>query len=600
MRGSKKDDMRSFAAAIKYCISLSWETSPLYTFLRGLVYLATAFLPFASMYASKRFIDILAAAQQLPQAFMNALLLLLVICLARILSSLLSRINQYVQSIHNELITKEIQMRLMAKSMTIDLEFFDAPDYMDAMQATMVDSMALANIIWNIFLGGSSVASLASAFIMLGAENWFFPIILVIAAIPSALTSRKYAKTLYEWHLGHMNDERKLSYLQSLASHRVFAGDVRLFNLKDYLLERYKGIWRVLISGRKRMMKRQLAATLLTLLMPETCAFIMLLIITRGIFDGNNTVGDYTLYSGLLATLVASLSSAIGAIASVYEDKLKVNTVKRFEARENRVHDTGKETLKGDIQIEFRNVRFRYPGTERDVLKGLSFEIRAGEKICLIGINGAGKSTIIKLLLRFYDVTEGQIIINGKDIREYTLASLRRGFSTFFQQYDKFAFSMRDNVQISDLEMADGGDSAVLEALHKVGAQGLLNKAPHGLDTPLSRMFSPDGIELSGGESQKIALARAVYRKCSMIIFDEPSASLDPEAEMELFESMQELFCGKTALFTSHRLSIVHLADRIFMLENGSILEAGSHEELMVLDGRYAKLYMLQASKYRV
>ncbi len=589
-----------FLSALIYCIRLSWDTSPLYTLMRTFAYLANALIPFITLYASKFLLDMLAQAAYIERAFSDVVFLLIIISVASALKLMINRVIQYAQNIHNEMMSNTIQMGLMTKSMSIDMEFFDSPDYMDAMQATMVDSYALTNIVWNIFSGVSSIVSLVSAFIMIGAENWLYSIILTLASIPSAFMSRKYTNALYNWRLSHTKEDRKMGYIQSLAGHRVFAGDVRLFDLKNYLVNRYQGIWSLLIMGRKKMMKRQLTAALLTAMLPEICVFIVLIYITKGIYDGNNTVGDYSLYSGLLGTLTGSLTYAIDAIAGIYEDKLKVDTVKRFESRKNHVLDKGDKILEGDMDIEFRNVGFHYPNTERYVLKNLSFRILPKEKICLVGVNGAGKSTIIKLLLRFYDVSEGQILINGSDIRDYTLKSLRRSFSTFFQQYDKYAFTLRDNIRISDLEAEDESDERIFETIASVGAQEVLNKASKGLDTWLSRMFDPNGFEPSGGEAQKIALARAVYRTCSTIIFDEPSASLDPVSEMNLFENMQQIFMDKTALFTSHRLSIVHLSDRIFLLENGNILEQGSHEELMALRGQYARLYSLQAEKYKV
>ena len=393
---------------------------------------------------------------------------------------------------------------------------------------------------------------------------------------------------------------RKMHYVQSLASNKIFASDIRLFDLREYLVKRYQDIWHLLLYGRKKLLKQQLAVTLTTELLPEVLIFAILVLITRNIFVGLNTVGDYMLYSGLLATMARSLSYAIDAIASIYEDKLKIDTIKKFEARTNSVPDTGTKELGGDLEIEFRGVSFKYPKTERMILNDLSFRVSPQEKICLIGINGVGKSTIIKLLLRFYDVTGGSIIVNGFDIKEYSLNSLRRCFSTFFQQYDKYAFSLRENIGISDLSRLDEGDAGVMEALKKVDGLPLLMKGAHGLDTSLSRFYDPNGMELSGGEAQKIALARTIYRDCRMIIFDEPSSSLDPVSEAALFENMKLLFKGKSALFTSHRLSIVHLADRIFMLEDGRVTESGSHKELMKLDGEYAKLYILQSKKYEV
>ncbi|MDR2600654.1 MAG: ABC transporter ATP-binding protein/permease [Oscillospiraceae bacterium] len=572
----------------------------MYTLIRLAAYILNSMLPFVSLFASRFLINILVHSEHLAHPFRNAIFLLLLISVVVLLRGIINNILQYAQNIHNEQMNNKIQISLMEKSMTVDMEFFDSPDYIDAMQAVSMDSMALPNIVWNIFAGLSSIISFLSAFFILGIENWIYPIILTIGAFPSAILSHRYIELLYKLKLSHINEERKMSYIQSVTNNKLFASDIRLFSLREYLIIRYQNIWTHLIVGRKVLLKRHLIAILFVSLIPEVLSLIILIVITRGIIDGVSTVGDYTLYAGLLATLVGSLAYAISSVARIYEDKLKVDTIKKFESRKKSVLDEGQKTLEGEINVEFKNVSFSYPKTNHCVLNNLSFKIKSKEKICLIGINGAGKSTIIKLLLRFYDVTEGQILINGVDIKEYNINSLRKNFSTFFQEYDNYAFTMRENVIISDLEYTDCQDKRVLEALKKVDALNILQKSDKGLDTPILRLFDINGLELSGGEAQKIALSRAVYRTCKCIIFDEPSSTLDPISELNLFESMKDLLKDKSALFTSHRLSIVHLSDRILLLNNGCITESGSHRELMELNGEYAKLYTLQASKYEV
>jgi ABC-type multidrug transport system fused ATPase/permease subunit len=589
--------IKTFQTALAYCIRLTWNTSPLYAIVRAFVYLANALLPFTTIYASKYLIDTLSIAAN--RDFNKAVILLFVICGIQVIRTLLNKLSQYIQNIQNELISNKIRLTLMEKTMSMDMEYFDSPDYMDMLQAVNIDSYALQNIVWNMFTGASGIVSLLSAWIMISTENWLFALIVTVAAIPAAVMSQKYTKALYGWRISHTGEDRKMNYIQSVANQRVFAGDVRLFGLKDYFVSRYQDIWELFISGRKKLMKKQLISAMITSFLPEICVFFILVQVVKGIFDGTNTVGDYTLYLGLLVTLTSSITIAIDAIVAIYEDKLKVDTVSSFESRQNSVADNGKKELIGNIDIEFINVGFRYPNCDNYVLKDLSFRIESNEKICLIGVNGAGKSTIIKLLLRFYDVTEGQILINGHDIREYSLRSLRRSFSTFFQQYDKYAFSIRDNITLSDMNKENNSDTNVKKAINQAGADELLNRAKLGLDTYLTRMFDTNGIETSGGETQKIALARAIYRDCSAIIFDEPSSSLDPVSESELFEHMQKLFKSKTAIFTSHRMFIVHLADRILHLDSGKIIEQGAHEELMKNNEQYAKLYTLQADKYK-
>lgn len=333
-----------------------------------------------------------------------------------------------------------------------------------------------------------------------------------------------------------MDNERKKSYLQTLAMDRRYSAEVRLFGLKSSLLERFRILWEYTFNEKKNLQTKQLILTIVASLLPELCILVFMIILLTRIIEGEYTIGDYTLYSGLSASLVGALMNTVESLSSVYEDKLKVNTIIDFEAQENQIEDNGDKDISADeaVSIEFRAVNFSYPNTNRNVLENISFKVNAYEKVCLLGVNGAGKSTIIKLILRFYDVDEGEILINGQNIKQYTLKSVRKLFSTFFQDSTIYAFSLAENIYLSDYDKSD------------------VNQ-----------------VEL---------------------------ASI--EVESQFFENNQQLWADKTALFTSHRLSAVHLADRIILLDDGRITENGTHRELIDKNGRYAKLYKLQASKY--
>lgn len=277
---------------------------------------------------------------------------------------------------------------------------------------------------------------------------------------------------------------------------------------------------------------------------------------------------------------------------------MKIDTIEKFSKYEEEENRCGKLEVNDNIKIEFKNVSFKYPMSEKYVLQNFSLEIKQGDRICILGVNGSGKSTIIKLLLRFYDVDEGEILINSKNIKEYDVCNLRSVFSVVFQDYINYSFTLRDNIKITDLENAEWTDEDAIKALHIVDADNILKKLPEGLDTYIQKIFDRNGYEPSGGEQQKIALARAVNRRCKVMILDEPTAAIDPESECNLLNNLKHELYGKTLIFTSHRLSAVHLADKIVLLENGQVTEEGSHKELLELNKEYARLYRLQMNTY--
>ena len=594
---SVKSAIMSFAGTITYCVALSWKASCFYTLIR---LTGRVFTPVSSIISSfflKYIIDLLSGAWTPPDEY-SALLALLGASLAlAIINAGIRKAVQYCQTLHGELLSRYITTMLMDKALGADIEFFDNPSYHDKLMAASRDSYSLVNILWNVLEHISACITFLGAFIVLSGSDVLYGIAVVAAAFPSAITGAKYTKNLYKLSLEQIKGERQKGYLQGLSTSRQFSQDIRLFGIGGYLKERYAKLWGILFGDRKKMLRKRSVITGLLECLPEFVMIGIAVDVSFHVLSGITTVGDYMLYTGLAAQLSSSIFMLTTTAIQIYDDKLRIANVKSLEEFRNRVENKGTEILDAVRTIEFSNVTFAYPGTERNALQDISFRVGEDEKVALVGVNGSGKTTLIKLLLRYYDVDGGSIKINGIDIREYELQSLRKCFSVYFQDMPNYSFTLRENVMIADLHRKDG-DGPVLQAFKECDAADLLD-VRLGLDTYLTRLFEEEGMELSGGQNQKIALARTFYRSHSALILDEPSSNLDPEAEHRVFDALRQLCKGKTTLFTSHRLSNIFLADRIVVIENGRVIEQGTQAELLRMQNRYAQLFKYQQDKYR-
>lgn len=322
--------------------------------------------------------------------------------------------------------------------------------------------------------------------------------------------------------------------------------------------------------------------------------FIFVLSVVQGV----STIGDFSFLQGIMAQTLSGLYMVISSYTQLIDGKMRIQNYRKFLELQSKIRADGTlELRESSFMVEFKNVSFRYDSGQPWILKNVSFSFHSSQNVALVGTNGSGKTTIVKLLLRFYDPEEGQIFMGGRDIREYTLESVRRHFSTVFQDYSNYAFTVRESVSLSDASRS-GEEERVIGALKNSGADSFTARFPKKLDTYLTRRYDESGQELSGGQWQKIAIARAFFREADIYILDEPSAALDAQSEDEVFRMFQELYTGKGAVLISHRLSNIHLSDLILVLEQGVLVEAGRHEELMKVKGIYAHMYHLQAEKY--
>ena len=596
---SLRENISAFFSAIADCMALSWRTSRFYTVLRLLCCLTPPLLTLAAALLGKYILDLLAGGFTAPSPTAYLLIFAGGLLAVNIIRSLLQKAQLYAQTVHGDIINKELALYMMDKAGKADLEYFDNADYYDKLSSCTRDASVIAHLLWNTISAISAAFSTLISFVVLGRLNVFYGIITLCACVPSSAVAVKYTKAIYSLSLEQINGERQKNYLQHLLLDRRFSQDLRLFDVCERIKEKYQRLWTTLFQQRRSVNRRRSILTGLLECLPELVVTAIGIDIALRVLGGTSTVGDYSLYTGLVSQLWSGVYGLSSAVMQIYDNQLKIKNLKSLEQYQNRVVDTGTTVLKQVETIEFDHVGFAYPGTGKQILRDVSFRVDKHERVALVGLNGSGKSTLIKLLLRLYDVDEGVVKINGMDIRNYTICSLRQSFSVYFQDDPSYSFDLRENVSIADAERMEG-DAAITRAIVDSGAGDILDKAPAGLDTFLTRLFDREGMELSGGQYQKLALARTFYRRHSALILDEPSSNLDPRAEYQLFERLRSFAQGKTVLFTSHRLTNVALANRIVVLEHGEILEDGTQQELLAKNGRYAELFRYQQERYQV
>lgn len=584
-----------------FCFKVSWRASKLLAFVRILLEAMTAILPFLSIYMSKLVIDLLAGIYSKKgdeTILYNFLLVLIWLLCIHVSSRVLDKIKETVTGFHNDYIVNDINIQIAEKTSTLEMSYFDSPSYYNELTNARRDTYSIQSLIWNIIQGVSTTVTLLVSFVMILNFNWIFAFVMVVTVIPSFIVERKYTEKVFNWQKNNVPEERKMQYLLSILTGRGFSKEIRLYNIGQDIINKYKDIWARWFSGKRKLISKKTIYICLLTAIPEICFICMVLFIGISIIKGKLTIGDYYLYTGMVGQLMGGLFSFVILFSKVFDNNLRVSRFKNFLKWDNEVKACGSKGINSINEIEFRNVSFKYPGTTNNILDKVSFKIYDKEKVALVGVNGAGKSTIVKLLLRFYEPTEGSILINGFNIKEFNLDSYRKCFSILFQDYANYAFSIRENISMSD-QNNKADDTKIKEASIRSGADKIVEKYGDGIDTYLSREFEENGEELSGGEWQKIALARTFFRDSDMVILDEPSSSLDPESEHHIFETFAELCKGKGAIFISHRLANVTMADRIIVLDGGELIENGKHSELIKQNGKYAYLFSLQADKYK-
>lgn len=598
--------------ALKYVpplVRMVWQTHRGYAATMVVLRIVRAFIPVATFWVGKLIIDTVIAARG-GHGNLHALWRYVVLELAIVaVGEILARVSALVESLLSDLFSNRMSVRLMAHAATLDLAQFENPDFYDHLERARrqtVGRIALLTQLLGIAQDFLTLLTLAGALVV--SSPWLL-VLLVVAIVPSFLGETHYASLGYSLLFRWTPERRQLDYLRYVGASDVTAKEVHMFGLAGWLTRKYSELADRFYEENKRLsVRRAVVSTLLSFLgtLGYYGAYVIILL---SAVRGEITIGTLTFLAASFARGRDVIQSILMAASGVYEQALYLRDLfEFFDMRPTIVSLQAAPPVPEPIRegFVFENVGFQYPGSERWAVRGLNMTLGRGERIALVGENGAGKTTVTKLLARLYDPTEGRILLDGRDLRDYDLASVRQAIGVIFQDFVRYDMRFDENIGVGEIdavsEALDDSEVAVPELIESAAEQSLasslLPRFKEGYRQMLGRRFE-NGVDLSGGEWQKVALARAYLREAQVLILDEPTAALDARAEYEVFLRFSELVSGRMAVLISHRFSTVRMADRIIVLRNGQAEEEGTHEELVGREGLYNELFTMQAAGYR-
>ena len=609
-----KELLSGFFSRMGYVCKLVWKTGPWILFCMLFFAILQGLMPVVASKISEAVLNELQTQYGLfggsfAAFFGTSVFVLLIVMFSyNILHSIINTLKNTVTRIAGELVVRTVKLEIMNKAKTLDLCSFDLPAFYEKLEnANREAGMRPIQILSSTFAVVSAAITLTSYIIILAAELWWAALVMVLVSVPSAIINFHYRRKHFQYMRRRSKDRRQMSYYSDLMVNKDMVKEIRMFGLSETFIGRYKATFDRYYAGiRALILKEDMWHVIIAVVSSiVNCGFFAWF--AYGVVTGRYQVGTYTLYAGALSQISAEVGALITISATIYEGTLFIDNLTSFLKEkptvvpvlpEDRQEEGPLKVAHGQSHtIEFKHVSFIYPGGTRKVLDDVNLLIRPGETLVLVGLNGAGKTTLLKLLTRLYDPTEGVILLDGQDIRAYDVEDLYSMFGIIFQDFGKYAVNVSENIHFGNIRK-EMKEEDICRAAEEADATDYIGRLPGGFDTPLMRIFEDDGIELSIGQWQKLAIARAFYSDSDVLILDEPTASLDPMAEQEIFNQFDRLRADKTTIFVSHRLSSATVASKIAVLEYGRLIEEGDHRTLMAKRGRYYELFSTQAKRY--
>lgn len=579
---------------------LIWNTSRSMSLANVVLRIVKSAIPLLMLYIGKEIIDEIIAlldGKEIDRAYLW-LMVGLELGLA-VFSDLISRAISLLDSLLGDLVSNRTSVDLIKHAASLDLYQFENAEFYDKLERARRQTTGRTVLMTQVLSQFQDIITLFFLGAGLVAFNPWLIIILIVAVIPSFLGETHFNQWSYSLTRNWTPERRELDYLRYIGASDQFAKEVKSFNLANFIAERFETLSMAYYrANRKLAVSRAAWGSLLSAIgtLAYYGAYVFIIIQT---VSGAITVGTLTFLSGSFKSMQSRLQSIMMRFSSIASSALYLQDLFDFFSISPTIKTTDNpvrfpEKLRDGFRFE--NVSFKYPNSEKWAIRNLSFHLPPGEKLALVGENGAGKTTLVKLLARLYEPTEGRVLLEGRDLGEYDLKELRDNIGIIFQDYMRFQLKAGENIAVGNIEQIE--ENLVIEsAAQKSLADTVIEGLPNKYQQMLGKRFA-DGLELSGGQWQKIALARAYMRDAQLLILDEPTSALDARAEHEVFQRFSDLIEDKSAVLISHRFSTVRMADRILFLENGQLLELGSHEELLLQDGKYAELFHLQAQGY--